>query len=127
MTQNPSEKSSFPQGGEIWFVNLPNSPSERHQQRTAIIVSTNGRNQYASDVIVVPTASSMNFRPHPEVHLLIPIGEGGLQIDSYALCDQVTTLDKSYLAPGPLGAPIHLQYRGAIIDAIRKALGDTRA
>lgn len=115
-----------PQNGEIWYVKIPNQPNDPHQPRTAIIVSTNGRNKAASDLIVVPTTSSKQFRPHPSLHLFIPAGEGGLTKDSYAKCDQVTTIDKSLLSKGPLGAPIQLKYRWKIIDAIRAALGDTR-
>lgn len=116
----------FPQHGEVWYVKLPNQPNDPHQPRTAIIVSTNGRNRNCNDVIVVPTTSTANFRPHPEVHIHIPAGEGGLTRDSYARCDQVTTLDKSLLDNGPLGGPIHLKYRWALIEAVRVALGDTR-
>jgi len=115
----------IPSNGEIWFVNIPNQPSDPHQPRTAIVISTNGRNQNASDVIVVPTTSSVNFRPHPLVHVHIPAGEGGLPKDSYARCDQVTTLDKSLLRDGPLGGPVHLSYRWKIIYAVRRAIGDT--
>jgi mRNA-degrading endonuclease toxin of MazEF toxin-antitoxin module len=115
-----------PQNGEIWYVNIPNQPSDHHQPRTAIIVSTNGRNKTATDIIVVPTTSSENFRPHPELHIYIPALEGGLPRDSYAKCDQVTTIGKCLLAKGPLGAPIHLKYRWSIVDAVRVALGDTR-
>lgn len=123
----PGGSPTFPQNGEVWYVNLPNQPNDPHQPRTAIIVSTNGRNRNCNDVIVVPTTSTPNFRPHPEYHVHIPAGEGGLPRDSYARCDQVTTLDKSLLDNGPLGAPIHLKYRWEIIEAVRKALGDTRA
>jgi mRNA-degrading endonuclease toxin of MazEF toxin-antitoxin module len=115
-----------PQNGEIWFVNIPNQPNDPHQPRTAVIVSTNGRNKAASDVIVVPTTSSKTFRPHPVVHVQLPAGEGGLPRDSYARCDQVTTIDKSLLSRGPLGLPISLQYRWKLLDAIRVSLGDTR-
>jgi len=114
------------QNGEIWYVTIPNQPHDHHQPRTAIIVSTNGRNNSASDIIVVPTTSSQNFRPHPELHIHVPAAEGGLPRDSYAKCDQVTTIDKSLLERGPLGPPIHLKYRWRIINAIRIALGDTR-
>ena len=116
-----------PLNGEIWWVRIPNQPNDPHQPRTAIIVSTDGRNKFANDVIVVPTTSSTNFKPHPELHIHVPSGEGGLLKDSYARCDQVTTIDKSLLdLQGPLGNRIHLKYRWAIVDGVRVALGDTR-
>ena len=117
-----------PLNGEIWWVRIPNQPNDPHQPRTAVIVSTDGRNKYANDVVVVPTTSSPNLKPHPEMHVHIPAGEGGLPKDSYAKCDQVTTIDKSLLdaATGPLGNRFHLKYRWAIVDGVRVALGDTR-
>lgn len=127
MTTSPIPASpGFPQHGEVWYVNLPNQRFDPHQPRTAIVVSTNGRNRNCNVVIVVPTTSTATFRPHPEYHVHIPAGEGGLARDSYARADQVTTLDKSLLVNGPLGAPIHLKYRWAIIEAVRRSLGDTR-
>jgi mRNA interferase MazF len=116
-----------PLHGEIWWVRIPNQPNDPHQPRTAVIVSPDGRNKYANDVIVVPTTSSLQ-KPHPEMHIHIPAGEGGLPKDSYAKCDQVTTIDKSLLdtAAGPLGARIHRKYRWNILEGVRIALGDTR-
>lgn len=126
MTSKTPPPPANPQTGEVWYVNIPNQPYDEHQPRTAIIVSPNGRNKNCNDVIVVPTTSAPNFRPHPEYHVHIPAGEGGLVRDSYARCDQVTTIDKSLLARGPLGGSIHQKYRSAIIDAVRAALGDPR-
>jgi len=118
---------SFPQNGEVWYVDLPNQPNDPHQPRTAMIVSTDGRNKSCNDVMVVPTTSSANFKPHPLVHIQIPAGEGGLPKDSIARCDQVVTLDKTFLKNGPLGGLVALKYRWKVIDGIRVALGDTRA
>jgi mRNA interferase MazF len=114
----------FPKLGEVWYTKLPNQPADPHQPRTAIIVSTNGRNQGASDVIVVPT-TSVKIKPHPDLHVQIPQGQGGLPKDSIARCEQVTTLDKRFLVKGPVGAPIHISYSWKIIHAVRRALGDT--
>lgn len=118
-----TNSSSYPKNGEVWFINLPAQPADPHQPRTAIVVSTNGRNERAHDVIVVPTTSSQ-YRAHPELHVAIPAGEGGLTKDSYARCDQITTIDKQFLVKGPLGPPVHLRYRWKIIAAIRVAIGD---
>lgn len=118
-----TQQKTFPRNGEVWLLNTPNQPNDPHQPRTAIVVSTTGRNEFASDVIVVPTTSSIG-RPHPRVHVHIPAGEGGLRKDSYARCDQITTIDKVLLERGPLGPPIHLSYRWRIVNAVRSALGD---
>ena len=117
---------NFPKKGEIWWVSIPNQPHDPHQPRTCVIVSDNGRNQFANDVIVVPTTSQAPRRPHPEMHVHLPAGEGGLPKSSYAKCDQVTTVDKDLLdkRKGPLGTPIAFAYRLAIITGIRRAVGD---
>ncbi len=73
--------------------------------------------------MVVPT-TSINTMPHPEVHILLPEGEGGLHKKSIAKCDQLTTLNKRFLVQGPLVPPIHLSYCWKIIRAARRALGD---
>jgi mRNA interferase MazF len=125
MVQSVSPTPPTPQQGEIWYVRIPNQPNDPHQTRTAIVLSTTTRNRLAGDVIVVPTSSAIT-KPHREYHVHIPAGEGGLKKDSYAKCEQVTTIDKSLLANGPLGAPIHYSYRQAIVDGIRAALGDPR-
>ena len=114
----------IPHNGEVWWVNLPNQPNDPHQPRTAIIVSTNGRNRMAADVIVVPT-TSYREKHHQEYHIFLPAEEGGLPNDSLAKCEQITTLDKSLLGSGPLGAPIKFGYRERIINAIKIAIGDT--
>jgi mRNA interferase MazF len=116
----------FPKHGEVWLVNLPNQPGDPHQPRTAIVVSTNGRNQGGSDVVVVPTTSA-KIQPHPDLHVILPAGEGGLSKDSIARCEQITTLDKRFLVRGPLGGAIHIRYSWKIIHAVRRALGDTTA
>ncbi len=116
---------SFPQHGEVYWVNIPNQPNDPHQPRTAIVISTNGRNKGSNDVVVIPTTSAAQFKVHPLLHVAIPAGEGGLNSDSIARCDQVTTIDKSLLASGPLGAPINAIYRDKIVRGVRRAIGDT--
>lgn len=114
---------SFPKSGEVYWVRIPNQPSDPHQPRTAIIVSMNERNKHLSDVIVVPT-TSMTTRPLLDAHVLIPAGEGGLKKSSVARCDQVTTIDKSLLESGPLGGQISETLLEKIIRAIRAAIDD---
>jgi len=120
----PPSRPSFPQIGEVFWVNIPNQPNDPHQPRTAIVVSPNGRNKNCNDIIVVPTTSSARFTPHPLVHIALPAGEGGIKNDSIVRCDQVTTIDKSLLGNGPLGAPISNRYRDSIVSGIRRAIAD---
>lgn len=112
-----------PEKGEIWYVNFPNQPSDPHQPRTAIIVSDDARNLYASDVMVVPTTSKTFLL---DSYVLIPEKEGGLPHRSVAKCDQVTTVDKALLVSGPLGGKINQVLMWEIHHGIRIALGETR-
>ena len=84
----------FPRRGEVYFVRID-------KNRPAVVISSNAINRYAFDVCVVPITSvrrvSFSFR----VPLTPP--EGGVKRDSWAKCDQVTTVEKIHLAYPPLG------------------------
>jgi mRNA interferase MazF len=121
---SPTSSPSFPKVGEVFWVNIPNQPNDPHQPRTAIVISPNGRNKSCNDIMVIPTTSSAKFKQHPLVHVSIPAGEGGLKSDSIARCDQVTTVDKSLLGSGPLGAPIGNTYQDQLIKGVRRAIAD---
>jgi mRNA interferase MazF len=110
---------SFPRRGEIYLVKLPGRTSNG-KNRPALIVSMDVRNRLASDVIVVPL--STNLRPAP-THVELPAGEGGLKETSMAKCEQVTTLDKSFLIRGPFAGTISPFLMREIEKAILRALG----
>jgi mRNA-degrading endonuclease toxin of MazEF toxin-antitoxin module len=112
-----------PQRGEVWSINIPNQPNDPHQPRTAVVVSTNARNRNLTDVIVVPTSSSL-ANPHPRIHVFLPKGEGGLSKDCYVRCEQISTIDKALLVKGPFGSIADKYLRG-IVKCIRQAVGDT--
>lgn len=61
------------------------------------------RNQCENDVIVVPLSTTLRVAPR---HVELPAGEGGLKEPSMAKCEQVTTLDKSFLIRGPFAGTI---------------------
>jgi mRNA interferase MazF len=114
--------SAHPRRGEIWSVDLPSQPSDRHTPRPALIVSADVRNRLAGDVLVVPL--STHLRPLP-THVLIPAGSGGQREDSMAKCEQITCLDKRFLVRGPFGRPVPEPLLIAVGRAIRRALGET--
>ncbi len=90
---------SFPQRGEIYWVNLdPTVGSEISKTRPALIISNNTGNQYASRVIIAPISSSGSgmSKVYP-FEVLIQAGEGGLSHRSKALLDQIRTVDKRRL------------------------------
>lgn len=88
---------SFPQRGEIYWVNLdPTVGSEISKTRPALIISNNTGNQYASRVIIAPISSSGISKVYP-FEVLVQAGEGGLSHRSKVLLDQIRTVDKTRL------------------------------
>jgi mRNA interferase MazF len=110
---------SYPRRGEIYLVKLPGHPSDT-KNRPALIVSIDVRNRLAGDVIVIPLSTTL--RPAP-THVELPAGEGGLKAASMAKCEQVTTLDKTFLLRGPFAGTIHPALMAAIETAIQQAVG----
>ena len=110
---------SYPLRGEIYLVRLPGHPSDT-KDRPALIVSLDVRNRLANDVIVVPLTTTL--RPAP-THVELTVGEGGLKETSMAKCEQVTTLDKSFLIRGPFAGTISPSIMREIEKAIQRAIG----
>ena len=110
---------SYPLRGEIYLVRLPGHPSDT-KDRPALIVSLDVRNRLANDVIVVPLTTTLRLAP---THVELPVGEGGLKETSMAKCEQVTTLDKSFLIRGPFAGTISPSIMREIEKAIQRAIG----
>lgn len=101
------------------MVKLPGHPSDS-KDRPSLVVSLDVRNRLANDVIVVPLSATL--RPAP-THVELPAGEGGLKETSMAKCEQVTTLDKSFLIRGPFAGTINPLLMEEIEKAIQRAIG----
>ncbi len=84
----------YPRRGEVYFVRLD-------KPRPALVLSADALNHHALDVCVVPMTTVQHAKFSLRVHL--HAGEGGLDRESWAKCDQVTTLEKSLLIYPPLG------------------------
>jgi len=110
---------SYPRRGEIYLVRLPGHPADR-KARPALVVSLDVRNRLAHDVIVVPLSTTL--RPSP-THVELPAGEGGLNHTSMAKCEQITTLDKSFLLRGPFAGTISSPKMQEVEKAIQQAIG----
>lgn len=84
----------FPRRGEVYMVRLD-------KKRPALVISADALNRHALDVCVVPLTTV----EHPKFSLRVQIkpGEAGLRRDSWAKCDQVTTIEKDLLLYPPLG------------------------
>lgn len=106
--------------GEVYLFKAVSSSGDS-KKRPWVIVSENIRNQYSSTVLAVPfTSDATNI---PPTRVRIPKGEGGLAVDSVAMCDRITTLKKTLLERGPYGGLISSDYLSPIQDAVLIALG----
>ena len=72
------------------------------KKRPVVVVSIDIRNQYSSTVLVVPFSSDISDAANPS-RVLMRKGEGGLNLDSVAMCDVLTNIEKRYLERGPYG------------------------
>lgn len=102
----------YPKRGEVYWLRLDKT-------RPALIISNDALNRHALDVCIVPITSI----PHGRFTLRVAIGtgDGGLPRNSWAKCDQVTTLGQKVVVYPPLGRlpPATLQ---RIEEGIRLAL-----
>lgn len=89
------------------------------KDRPGLIVSSDALNRHALDVCIVPITTVHHGRF--SLRVAIQSGEGGLHRNSWAKCDQVTTVDKQLVLYPPLGRlPTSTVRR--IEDGIRLAL-----
>jgi mRNA interferase MazF len=107
----------YPRRGEVYWLHLD-------KKRPALIISTDALNRHALDVNVIPITTVY----HGRLALRVPMnaGDGGLTRDSWAKCDQVTTLEKSAIQYPPVGR-ISRQTMTRIEDAVRETLELDRA
>jgi mRNA-degrading endonuclease toxin of MazEF toxin-antitoxin module len=87
--------AGYPRRGEVHLVELDKA-------RPALILSVDQLNRHALDVCVVPITTREHARF--SMRVFIPAGDGGLNYDSWAKCDQVMTLDKNLIRYPATGA-----------------------
>jgi mRNA-degrading endonuclease toxin of MazEF toxin-antitoxin module len=75
----------YPRRGDVCLFDLD-------KERPALVVSTDALNRFSLDVCVVPISKveHKQFSLRPK----LKAGDGGLDYDSWAKCDQVTTIPK---------------------------------
>jgi mRNA interferase MazF len=82
--------------GDVVLVNLdPVVGSEIGKTRPAIVLQNEMANRTSPTVTVIPLSTKVD-RVFP-FQVLIPAGEGGLDRDSKALCEQIRTLSTKRL------------------------------
>ncbi|AFW94615.1 MULTISPECIES: type II toxin-antitoxin system PemK/MazF family toxin [Nostocales] len=90
-------KIIYPQRGEIYLVNFdPTIGSEIRKTRPALILQNDVSNQY-SPVTIVAALTSQFTEPLYPTEVIIKVPEGGLQVDSVALLNQIRSIDKQRL------------------------------
>ncbi len=102
----------YPKRGEVCLFALD-------KERPALVVSSDAINVHSLDVCVVPisTAEHKSFSLRPK----LKAGEGGLKLDSWVKCDQVTTIEKSRAVYPPLGS-LSSASLAAVGEAIKRSL-----
>lgn len=107
--------------GEVYDAFLdPTVGAEQAGRRPVVIMSRDSINAVHSVVIAVPCTTFRTGRRVYPSQAVLRAGEGGLTVDSVALCEQVRTLSKNRLK-GRRGS-LSLQALGTIEQALRIAL-----
>jgi mRNA-degrading endonuclease toxin of MazEF toxin-antitoxin module len=114
-------RRAAPRRGELWYVYTPGQPDYPHQPRPALVVSEEVRNRLTDDLIVVPAFST--GRPGP-TRVPLAAGVGGIPRESVLFCEEMTTIDRDFLAEGPLGSLVPHSVFQQVLRAIRRALGE---
>ncbi|MEG4233837.1 type II toxin-antitoxin system PemK/MazF family toxin [Microcoleus sp. Pol11C3] len=100
MDSNSTAKT-YPHQGEIYLSRALRQLGDT-KKRPVVVVSPDIRNEWTDSVIVVPFTSNRQGVENP-TRVLIPAGEGGLQADSLAVCENVSALRHTFLEQGPYG------------------------
>lgn len=84
--------------GDVYQVRFdPTEGSEQSGTRPAVIVTRNSINQYSPVILVTPFTDVRNVTRHYPTDVLVHAPEGGLTVDSVALCVQTRVISKSRL------------------------------
>ena len=105
--------------GEVhWADLIPRSGSEQTGRRPVVVVSHDGFNQTAGwrSIIVVPISTSASQGRRGPTVIEIPAGAGGLPKTSFAVCHQVTTLDRAKLTKKVGALP------GEVLEEVERGL-----
>ena len=86
---------SKPFRGMVVEVSLdPVVGHEQGRSRTCVVVQNDIGNRFSSTTIVVPLTDAVHIKKPSPIYVLIKKGDGGTTKDSYALCDQIRTVDQ---------------------------------
>lgn len=109
--------------GEVYWADLvPRSGSEQTGRRPVIVISHDAFNDTPGwrSIIVIPLSTSASQGRRGPTVVEIPAGAGGLPKPSFAVCHQVTTLDRAKLTrkagtlPAEILAEVELGVKAAM-------------
>ena len=109
--------------GEVYWADLvPRSGSEQTGRRPVILLSHDGFNETPAwrSIIVVPVSTSALQGKRGPTVVELPGGSAGLPKSGFAVCHQVTTLDRAKLT-GKVGA-LPSELLGEVDEALKAAM-----
>jgi len=88
---------SFPKRGEVYLVNFdPTVGAEIKKTRPALVLQNDVANRYSPITIVAAVTSHFEEPLYP-TEVVIPVGEGGTNVGSVVLLNQIRSVDKRRL------------------------------
>ena len=106
--------------GEVYDAGLdPTSGSEQAGNRPVIVVTRDAINNASPVVVIVPCTKYTGQRMYPS-QVLVRTPEGGLEVDTVAMAEQVRAIDKHRLIRlrGSLSPGTVKQSDRALLDAL---------
>ncbi len=108
-----SRRPSAPHRGHLYWARLD-------KRRPVLVVSPDYRNEWASDVIVVPCSTVNRDAP---THVKLRKGEGGVSARSTLKCEQITTLPREDVGSKSLGRVLSRSRMAEVERGILRAIG----
>ena len=73
------------------------------------------------DLIVVPVFSRGRLGP---TRVVVPTQSGEPGVSGVLFCEEITTIDRDFLAKGPVGAPMPPGLMEEVVRGVRRAIGE---
>jgi|SRR5208283_3889928 len=67
---------------------------EQGRSRPCVVIQNDIGNRFSSTTIVAPLTAASHIKAQSPIYVLVKKGDGGVTKDSYALCDQIRTVDQ---------------------------------
>jgi mRNA-degrading endonuclease toxin of MazEF toxin-antitoxin module len=74
------------------------------------------------DITVIPIFARGAEGP---THVALAEGQGGLKKSSVLFCEEITTIDRSFVRRGPWGSPVDDSVLRAALRGVRRAIGES--